>query len=228
MMSLILTTEFENQTFYGLDELYVPEINGQAFPKWAYQLSGLVLALTGFLGILFNSIGLYVFAKDKQLQSPTNLFIIALLICDLSMAVFGVPLSAAAALHGSWFAGHVWCTWEGFIVYLFGLSALYILTAISVDRYIVIVKPQKSKVVSKRVALGAAIACFGGGAFWSVLPFFGWSYYGLEAAGFYCGLSYRDRSLSNKTYIIAIFIFCFALPISIMAYCYFLVYMTVC
>ena len=204
------------------------ELNNISYPKWVHQFSGVILVLTAVLGILFNTTGLYVFAKNKQLQSPTNLFIVALLVCDLSMAVLGVPLSASAAFYGSWYAGPDWCTWEGFIVYLFGLSALYILTAISVDRYIVIVKPLKSSIVTKRVAMGAISVCYAGGTFWAILPLVGWSSYGLEAAGFYCGLSYTDRSLGNTTYIVAIFIFCFTIPIMIMAYCYFFVYMTVC
>ena len=222
------TTEFVNLTVTGEHTFIRTELNNGSYPKWAHTLSGVVLLFTGVLGILFNSTGLYVFARNKQLQSATNLFIVALLMCDLSMAVFGAPLAISAALYGSWFAGPVWCTWEGFIVYFFGLSALYLLTAISVDRYIVIVKPLKSKIVTKRVAVAAIGACYGGAALWAILPLVGWSSYGLEAIGVYCGLNYRDRSLGNTSYIVAMFVFCFAIPIIIMAYCYFYVYMTVC
>lgn len=230
--------ETENQTLVPFGEvsvyqtvedgLSVIDIRRPGFPKWAHQLTGAILIFIGATGIIFNCIGLYIFARNKQMRSPTNMFVIALLTCDLSMAVLGNPLASSAALHGSWFAGPVWCVWEGFVVYVFGLSALYILTAISVDRYVVIVKPLKSKAITKRVALLSVLACFLGGAFWSILPLFGWSSYGIEAVGFYCGLRYDDKSLSNTTYIIAMCIFCFTIPVLIMVYCYYYVFMTVC
>ena len=228
-MALDSENQTENQTvaFFYETGLSVIELKRLNYPRWGYQLTGAVLVLIGIFGTWFNLVGLYIFAKNKHLQSPTNFFIVGLLICDLSMAVFGNPLPSTAALNGSWFAGDFLCTWEGFVVYFFGLSALYILTAISVDRYIVIVKPLKSKRITKRVAVAAVASCFAGGAFWSILPLIGWGSYGLEAPGFYCGLDYEDNSWANKTYIIAMFIFCFSVPVGIMIYCYFYVYMTV-
>ncbi|XP_053393178.1 visual pigment-like receptor peropsin [Mercenaria mercenaria] len=170
---------------------------------------------------------LFTFYKSKQLRSPTNIFIIGLAISDLSMAALGNPLATTSGLNGSWFAGRFFCYWEGFVVYTFGLTEMYLLTAISMDRYVVIAKPLKSAMITKRVAVLGVVACFAFGVLWSIFPFFGWSSYGLEAAGIYCGLLWEDKSLSTTSYVVTISIFCFFLPFGTMIYCYYQIYMTI-
>ncbi|XP_052268322.1 melanopsin-like [Dreissena polymorpha] len=145
----------------------------------------------------------------------------------MCMVCFGNPLASTSALNGEWFAGEAVCKFEGFIVYTFGLSQLHLLTAVSVDRYIVIAKPLLAPKITKQVAWAAVLGCFALALLWAIFPFFGWSSYGLEAAGVFCGLHYDDLSLSNTTYIIAITIFCFFIPMGIMIFCYYHVFMTV-
>lgn len=217
-------SELSDDPYEGLSVLEIKRLN---FPKWGHQMFGLFLLFVGIFGFVENIMVLYTFYKSKQIRSPTNMFIIGLALGDLAMATLGNPLATTSGLNGSWFAGEFFCYWEGFVVYTFGLTEMYLLTAISIDRYIVIAKPLKSAMITKRVAALAVAACFGFGFFWSIFPFFGWSSYGLEAAGIYCGLLWEDKSLSTTTYVVTISIFCFFLPFGAMIYCYFQIYMTV-
>lgn len=219
-------SDYDNSSglYTGLSPL---EIKRLKFPKWGHQIFGTILLFVGIFGFCENLMVLFTFYKSKQLRSPTNMFIIGLALSDLAMATLGNPLAMTSAMNGKWFAGDFFCYWEGFVVYTFGLSEMYLLTAISVDRYIVIAKPLKASMITKRVAVLGVVGCFAFGVLWSIFPFFGWSSYGLEAAGIYCGLLWDDKSVSNMTYVVAISIFCFFVPFGMMIYCYYQIYMTV-
>ena len=55
---------------------------------------------------------------------------------------------------------------------------------------------------------------------WTMPPLLGWSSYGLEGAGTSCSVSWNERTAQSHAYIICLFIFCLALPIMVMVYCY--------
>ena len=214
-----------SESGHGVEEqLSDMEIQMQNYPKWGHQIVGLYLMFIGILGVTENSLVLLTFYKAKQLRSPTNIFILGLAISDFSMAVFGNPLAFTSALNGGWFAGDFFCTWEGFTVYTLGSAQLYLMMAIAVDRYIVIAKPLQASKITKRVAALSVLGCFGGGLFWGITPLLGWSSYGLEAAGVFCGLHYEDIS---KTYVIFMFLFDFVIPLIAVIFSYFKVFMTV-
>lgn len=207
--------------------LSVLEIKRLEYPKWGHQLVGLFLLCVFICGLFENSIIIYTFYKCKYLLSPTNILILGLAVSDFCMTVFGNPLATTSALHGKWFAGHFFCVWEGFVVYTCGLTELYLLVAISINRYVAMVKPLSASIFSKRLATFSVFACAGLGFLWSIPPFFGWSSYGLEAPGVFCGLHWEDQGISNLTYILAITIFCYFVPFGIMVYCYTKIYATV-
>ena len=214
----------EPDPFAGLSVL---EIKRLTYPKWAHQIAGLVLLFIGFFGFVENCLVLFTFYKSKQLRTATNIFIMGVSISDMCMVLLGNPLASTSALNGGWFAGTFMCYWEGFVVYTFGLASLYLLTAVSFDRYIVIAKPLKAAMISKRVAALSVAGCFMFGMLWSIPPFFGWGNYGLEAPGVFCGLLWETPSAANQSYIFTIFLACFVFPMFVMIFSYFNVYMTV-
>ena len=54
---------------------------------------------------------------------------------------------------------------------------------------------------------------------WCVMPFFGWSYYSLEAGLTSCSVEWSDRSWNVYSYNICIWIFAFIIPLFIMIHC---------
>ncbi|XP_052259577.1 visual pigment-like receptor peropsin [Dreissena polymorpha] len=207
----------------GLSALDIQRLN---YPKWAHQIVGGVLVLIGCFGFVENVLVIYTFTKNKHLLSPTNIFILGVAIGDLCMCCLGHPLESASAINGAWFAGDAACVLVGFVVYLFGLSQLYLLSAVSIDRYIVITKPLLTPKITTKVACASVAGCFGIALIWAVCPLIGWSSYGLEASGVFCGLHWNDVSVSNTSYVITITIFCFFFPLGIMIFCYYHVFMT--
>ena len=53
---------------------------------------------------------------------------------------------------------------------------------------------------------------------WAVMPLLGWSSYALEADGLRCSINWKGQSMADKSYIAALFIFCYVLPIGVMLF----------
>ena len=71
------------------------------------------------------------------------------------------------------------------------------------------------------------IICAGHALIWTVPPLVGWNRYVLEGAGLSCSVDFQSREISDRVYQIAIFTSSFFLPIVVIIYCYYNVYMTV-
>nr|ADZ24786.1 ciliary opsin [Terebratalia transversa] len=197
------------------------------FSDGANVIIVLVLFVTAILGFFMNGSVLIIFYRKKELRSPTNMFIISMAFNDLMMSILGNPFAAVSNLHHRWIFGDAACVWYGFIMFFLGLNGIYHLTAIAFDRYIVIAKPLLSSKITTRVAALAISVCWFGAFLWSVFPVFGWSSYVEEGEHSSCSINWISQSIVDSSYIISIFIFCFFLPILLVIFSYFHVYMTV-
>ncbi|XP_046381161.2 parapinopsin-like [Haliotis rufescens] len=195
-------------------------------PALGYKVIGSIFTTVSIFAFFANGCGLLVFLRNKTLRSPTNLFIMSLSICDILMALCSSMACAASFSHG-WVFGDVFCVLEGFMVYFLGLTSMYLLAAISVDRYIVMSKPLMSYKITHRVAATAIFVCWGMGFFWAALPLVGWNHYSLEGVGISCSIVWQSEDPVNFSYIIVIFSFCFIFPLCLMAFSYYHVYMTI-
>uniref|UniRef100_A0A3Q3F5Y9 Galanin receptor 2a n=1 Tax=Labrus bergylta TaxID=56723 RepID=A0A3Q3F5Y9_9LABR len=75
----------------------------------------------------------------------TNLFILNLGIADLCFIVFCVPFQATIYTLDQWVFGAVVCKVVHFIIYLTMYASIFTLTAVSVDRYLAICYPLRSR-----------------------------------------------------------------------------------
>jgi hypothetical protein len=62
---------------------------------------------------------------------------------------------------------------------------------------------------------------------WAALPFTGWNRYVLEGAGISCSIIWESGDVRHSSYVITIFVFCFLLPLALIIFSYFHVFMTV-
>ncbi|XP_012938994.2 pinopsin-like [Aplysia californica] len=186
-----------------------------------FSFIAFMLTLTFVLGSFVNGLCLFVFAKNKRLRSPTNIFVMALNLCDLLMCLVGIPMSMTSAYAHHWLWGELGCDIEAFIVYFLGLSSMYVLMAISFDRYIAISRPLLGTKITKKVAVISCGACYLLGFLWSIFPAFGWNEFTLEGAGISCSVNWENPSPVYTSYIYAIFFFCFVIPVGVMMYSYY-------
>ncbi|XP_025107397.1 visual pigment-like receptor peropsin isoform X2 [Pomacea canaliculata] len=192
-----------------------------------YMVVGATLTLTWVLGTLGNATCLAVFTLHKRLRSPTNMFVMSLNTSDLLMSSVACFFCLSSAWRGGWLYGHAGCTFEGFLVYLLGMTSMYSLAAISLDRYIVIAKPLLGPRITPRVAGGSIALCWLGGFLWAALPLVGWNEYRLEGGGISCSVVWESTSTLYTSYIWAIFFFCFLLPVGVMFFSYYHIFMTI-
>jgi hypothetical protein len=195
-------------------------------PLPLYYVIGSGLLIVVVIGSLMNFTGLLVFTRNKELRSPTNTFIISLLTGDFLMSV-GAFISMTAHFNRYYFWGDSVCKFEGFWMYFTGLTNMYTLMGISFDRYIVIAKPLQASKITTRVAVAACLVIWFQGLCWSVFPHLGWGKYTYEPARTSCSVEWDTNEIGSASYNIAIFIWSLILPLIIISFSYYQVFMTV-
>ncbi|XP_064605546.1 rhodopsin, G0-coupled-like [Liolophura sinensis] len=153
------------------------------------------LTLCGVVGLVINSVTFLVFVAVPSLRCPTNLFIMAVLSCDLIMSTVGIPFEAVASVHNRWVFGAAGCSWHGFIMSFLGYTSIYLLTAISVERYLLITNPFSRPLITNTRAVGVIVACVTLALLLSAFPVIGWSSYQLEAALISCSVNWQSAFL---------------------------------
>ncbi|KAK3090880.1 hypothetical protein FSP39_015436 [Pinctada imbricata] len=197
------------------------------FPDIGHMAIGGILAVIFIVGTFSNGVALLTFIKCKNLRTPTNTFIMSLLFGDFCMCSLPVPMVMAASFQKYWTFGKIMCDLEAFLVYFLGLTNMYTLCAISLDRYIVIALPLHASKITNRVAVISVLLCWIWGLFWASTPLLGWSYYHLEAAHTSCAIVWESDDPAIFSYNMTIFFVCYAFPVGVMLFAYFNVYMTI-
>lgn len=100
-------------------------------------------------------------------------------------------------------------------MYFIGVTSIYILVSLSMERYYIINSQVKNRFISKKTVLRLVAFCVLKGLFWSSLPLFGWSYYSLEGAMTSCSVEWKERSINVVSYNVCMFLFVYLLPLII-------------
>ncbi|XP_058476992.1 galanin receptor 2a [Solea solea] len=107
------------------------------------SLSFSVIFVVGTAG---NALVLAVLLRDGQMKKKsTNLFILNLALSDLSFILCCVPFQATVYTLDHWMFGAALCKLVHFIIFLTMFSSVFTLTAVSLDRYLVICYPLRSR-----------------------------------------------------------------------------------
>ncbi|XP_015248323.1 galanin receptor type 1b [Cyprinodon tularosa] len=118
-----------------------------------------VFGLIFVIGVLGNSLVMLVIGRVKpsggaRALSPTNIFIVNLSVADLLFLLFCVPLHATIYSLPEWVFGAFLCKFGHFFTTVSMLVSILTLVAMSVDRYIAVVRSKSSACVrSRRKAL---------------------------------------------------------------------------
>lgn len=97
-----------------------------------------ILSITG------NSLVILVIAKDKRMQTVTNIFIANLATADIFLGMFTTPFQFQPALHQRWDFPHILCNLAPFFKVLSVTVSVFTLTIISMDRYVAVIYPLKA------------------------------------------------------------------------------------
>ncbi|XP_015277145.1 PREDICTED: pinopsin-like [Gekko japonicus] len=196
-------------------------------PQWPHQASRSVYTsvavLMGAVTIsasLANGLVIAVSVRFKKLRSPLNYILVNLATADLLVTFFGSTISFANNAVGFFVFGKTVCRFEGFMVSLTGIVGLWSLAILAFERYLVICKPVGGFQFQQRHAVIGCLYTWVWSLVWTVPPLLGWSSYVPEGLGTSCGPNWYMGGTNNNSYIMALFVMCFALPLGMIIFSY--------
>ncbi|KAM9344159.1 opsin 7, group member b [Pholidichthys leucotaenia] len=192
-------------------------------------LMGTLYTVFGVLSVLGNGILLFVAYRKKSSLKPAEFFVVNLSISDLSMTITLFPLAIPSAYAHMWMFNKMTCTVYAFCGVLFGLCSLTNLTVLSCVCWLKVCCPNYGNKFSYIHAclLVAGVWCYAG--VFAVGPLSGWGEYGAEPYGTACCINWYAPSQNSAamSYIICLFIFCYAVPCIVIFLSYTFILLTV-
>ncbi|XP_030622144.1 KISS1 receptor b [Chanos chanos] len=104
----------------------------------------LFFALIMLVGLVGNSLVIYVVTKHQQMKTVTNMYIVNLAITDILFLVCCVPFTATLYPLPSWIFGDFMCRLVNYLQQVTAQATCITLSAMSVDRFYVTVYPLQS------------------------------------------------------------------------------------
>ncbi|XP_069061479.1 lysophosphatidic acid receptor 6 [Pleurodeles waltl] len=126
--------------------------------SFKYTLYGCVFSMVFVLGLLSNCVAMYIFTCTLKVRNETTTYMINLAISDL-LFVFTLPFRIFYFVARQWPFGDTLCKISVTLFYTNMYGSILFLTCISVDRFLAIVHPFRSKTIrTKRKAKAVCLA----------------------------------------------------------------------
>ncbi|NXF86539.1 GALR2 protein, partial [Eubucco bourcierii] len=179
----------------------------------------IIFSLIFLLGTVGNGLVLAVLLQNGQVKyTTTNLFIFNLAMADLCFIICCVPFQATIYTLDGWLFGAFACKAVHFLIYLTMYASSFTLAAVSVDRYLAIRYPLKSR--DLRTSRNAAVAIV---AIWALALLFAGPYLSYYQIIHYHGVPicvpiWDDQR--RKILDVLTFVFGYLLPVTVVSLAY--------
>ncbi|XP_055377260.1 opsin, ultraviolet-sensitive [Condylostylus longicornis] len=212
----------------NLDKKYVERINEfwlQFSPpaEKTHMIIAVIYVLLTIFGCCGNALVIFMFIRCKSLRTPANTLVINLAISDFLM-IGKSPIAAYNSYNLGPALGDLGCRIYGFLGGLTGCVSITTLTAISIDRYHVIVYPLEPLRGTTKIRTRLILLFL-----WTYSLIFasipaldiGLSQYVPEGFLTTCSFDYLSKKDDAKIFMFTFFIGAYILPFLIISYCYF-------
>ncbi|NXU43146.1 OPSP protein, partial [Drymodes brunneopygia] len=196
-------------------------------PQWPHQAPrALYLAVAVLMGLVvasasvLNGLVIVVSIRHKRLRSPLNYILVNLAVANLLVTLCGSSVSLSNNIRGFFVFGERLCELEGFMVSLTGIVGLWSLAILALERYLVVCRPLGDFRFQHRHAASGCAFTWGWSLLWTTPPLLGWSSYVPEGLRTSCGPNWYTGGSSNSSYILALFVTCFVMPLSLILFSY--------
>ncbi|NXG25845.1 OPSP protein, partial [Grallaria varia] len=196
-------------------------------PQWPHQAPrAMYLSVAVLMGLVVvcasavNSLVIVVSIRYKKLRSPLNYILVNLAVADLLVTLCGSSVSLSNNISGFFIFGKQLCELEGFMVSLTGIVGLWSLAILAFERYIVVCRPLGDFRLRHRHAVGGCAFTWSWALLWTTPPLMGWSSYVPEGLRTSCGPNWYTGGSNNNSYILALFVTCFVMPLSLILFSY--------
>ncbi|KAL3059504.1 hypothetical protein OYC64_014168 [Pagothenia borchgrevinki] len=181
------------------------------------------------LSLVGNCILLLVAYHKRSTLKPAEFFIINLSISDLGMTLSLFPLAIPSAFEHRWLFGEITCQLYAMCGVLFGLCSLTNLTALSLVCCLKVSFPNHGNKFSSSHARLLVVGVWCYASVFAVGPLAQWGRYSAEPYGTACCIDWKapNYELSALSYIICLFLFCYALPCTVIFLSYTFILLTV-
>ncbi|KAM9770228.1 trace amine-associated receptor 1 [Menidia menidia] len=139
------------------------QIGLQSCTFFRNQVSRIFLYASLSLGIFCTVVGNFLVVMSigyfKQLQSPTNSFVMSLAVADCLVGLVVMPYSMIRTVEGCWYFGTLFCKLHSSLDVMLCTASIFHLSCIAFDRYYAVCNPlvYSLKMSQHRVALLIAI-----------------------------------------------------------------------
>ncbi|PAV74090.1 hypothetical protein WR25_22584 [Diploscapter pachys] len=189
-----------------------------------------VVALFGFLysiiiicGVIGNTCVVLAITRNKALQTVPNLFILSLSCSDIVVCCISATITPITAFRKDWIFGPALCRIAPFFAGLSLCFSTFTLTAISIDRYMLICFPMKKPLSHKQAGYVIAFICLFCGSIVSPVIFkqklgtFG------NFCGLYCTEDWSGNEYQRRIYGSVLLFIQFLIPLIIIGFSYTLI-----
>ncbi|XP_076359163.1 tachykinin-like peptides receptor 86C [Tachypleus tridentatus] len=194
---------------------------------WQQMFWSIVFGLMILVALVGNAITIWIVLAHRRMRTVTNYFLVNLSTADFAMALFNTTFNFVFMLNSHWPFGHLYCIINTFIAYLTVSSSVLTIMAVSLERYVVTLRPLLPR-MTKKIAVGVILGIWLSGALLS-LPTLLYSTtitytYQDGTLRTLCLLIWPDgpagTSKSDYAYNIAFSLLTYGLPITSMAVAY--------
>ncbi|XP_053219677.1 lysophosphatidic acid receptor 6 [Podarcis raffonei] len=130
--------------------------NCSAEDSFKYTLYGCMFSMVFVLGLISNCVAIYIFTCVLKVRNETTTYMLNLAISDL-LFVFTLPFRIYYFASKDWPFGDILCRISVTLFYINMYGSIFFLTSISIDRFLAIVHPFRSKAI--RTRRNAKIIC---------------------------------------------------------------------
>ncbi|XP_043921738.1 histamine H3 receptor-like [Protopterus annectens] len=132
---LSIPTSSSNDSLHPETAL-LPQFTGATLVVLAVMMATAAVLIT-----VGNVLVLLAFVVDKRLRTQSNLYLLSLALCDLSVGVVSIPFSIPYELYGIWMLGKTLCKFWMVMDYTACAASVFTIVVISYDRHFSVTKP---------------------------------------------------------------------------------------
>lgn len=192
--------------------------------KWttaSVVITSVPLCFVILIGIFGNLMVVFISIKGSRVRTKGRALIASLALADSLESTNLIFMLVSVANYGKWIFGDELCQLNGFLTTEFVISSMYSLTAISVNRYFMVVKPSYYRTVfntRNQALIIAFIWCFPLPL--AIGPLVGWSKFEFQTGKCIC-IFWFSRSISYSSMLLVVAV---PLPLGIICFCCFKIF----
>lgn len=215
---LVASNQSVEESSILVNTLLTPSENGTSvsvdrwvqYPRATTIFATVCCILFIVVGILGNLITILALTRCAKLRNATTAFVVSLCTADLLFCAINLPPTASRYIHQSWILGETLCRLFPFFFYGNVAASLLSMTAITINRYVLINHYKYYDKIYQKKFIALMIAFCWAFSFALLIPTLAgkWGEFGYDEPTFSCTILKKDGKSPKKF----LFVFGFLLP----------------